>query len=292
VDWGIKLRGAVLAALVVLAPGVRGDVLPADSGIREMATTDPQRARGLLARAVVRFREQGDAAFAAFNHPAEFVDAELYVYVLGTDGTFLASGGSSAALIGRKVTNMRDAFGTPFFYDMLEKAKASDTGTVEYRWLNRLHQKPERKITYFHKVGNRILAVGYYIPRASAEQAAALLGRAVAAVKADPAKAIAAFNDLNGGFIEDDLYVFVVDLKDGKFKAHGVSPRLVESDGFALTDPNGKPIIRQMADALKAGDGGELDYAWRNPVTRKVEEKHTRFRKVGDLLVAVGYYTR
>ena len=121
-DWGIKLRGAVLAALVVLAPGVRGDVLPADSGIREMATTDPQRARGLLARAVVRFREQGDAAFAAFNHPAEFVDAELYVYVLGTDGTFLASGGSSAALIGRKVTNMRDAFGTPFFYDKIGRA--------------------------------------------------------------------------------------------------------------------------------------------------------------------------
>ncbi len=292
-NWGALSRWAVGALVALVVSVAHGEAPAAGAGeIRATATTDAQRARALLARAVAHFRERGDEAFVAFNDPAQFVDAELYVYVLGTDGVFLASGGSSAALIGRQVKNMRDAFGTPFFYDMLEKAKAGDTGTVEYRWLNRLHHKPERKIAYFHKVDKRILAVGYYIPRASAEQAAALLDRAVAAVKADQAKAIAAFNDLNGGFIEDDLYVFVVDLADGKFKAHGVSPRLVESDGFALTDPNGKPIIRQMADALKASDRGELDYAWRNPVTRKVEEKHTRFRKVGDLLVAVGYYTR
>lgn len=291
--WEAWSRWAVSAVVALFVSVAHGEApAAASSEIREMATTDAQRARALLARAVAHFRQRGDEAFAAFNDPMQFVDAELYVYVLGTDGTFLASGGSSSALIGRQVKNMRDAFGTPFFYDMLEKAKAADTGTVEYRWLNRLHHKPERKIAYFHKVGNRILAVGYYIPRASAEQAAALLDRAVAAVKKDPAKAIAAFNDLNGGYIEDDLYVFVVDLNDGKFKAHGVSPRLVDSDGFALTDPTGKPIIRQMADALKASDRGELDYAWRNPVTRKVEEKHTRFRKVGDLLVAVGYYTR
>jgi cytochrome c len=204
----------------------------------------------------------------------------------------LASGGSSAALIGRKVMNMRDAFGTPFFYDMLEKAKTSDSGVVEYRWLNRLHHRPERKITHFRKVGTRLLAVGYYIPRASPAQAAAMLERAVGAMKADPERAIKAFNDLNGGYIEDDLYVFVVGLADGTFLAHGVTARLVGSDGYALTDPNGQTIIRQMVDALKDKERGELDYAWRNPVTRQVESKHTLFRKVGDSLVGVGYYAR
>lgn len=292
--WQKFIRAVLVGLLSVGTYAVHAQEgkAPDATGIREMPTTDAQRARALLARAVSYFEQHGDEAFAAFNHPTEFVDAELYVYVVGTDGTFLASGGSSAALIGRKVTNMRDAFGTPFFYDMLEKAKAAATGSVEYRWLNRLHQKPERKITFFHRVGMRILAVGYYIPRASPEQAKALLDRAVAAVKADPGKAIAAFNDLNGGYIEDDLYVFVVDLRDGRFKAHGVTPRLIDSDGLALTDPKGTPIIRQMVDALKDTDRGELEYAWRNPVTRKVEDKHTRFRKVGDLLVAVGYYTR
>lgn len=265
---------------------------PAVTATRESVASDIQRARALLARAIIRYRQQGDEAFAAFNGPTEFVDGELYVWVLGTDGVMLASGGSSSALIGRKVSNMRDAFGTPFFYDMLEKAKTSDTGVVEYRWLNRLHHKPERKITLFTKIGTRLLAVGYYIPRASAEQASAMLERAVGAMQADPVKALAAFNDLNGGYIEDDLYVFVVGIDNGKFRAHGVSGRLVGSDGYALTDPNGKPVIRQMLDVLKDKDRGELDYAWRNPVTRQVENKHTLFRKVGNNLVGVGYYTR
>ncbi len=292
VNWKTLLPVATLAAATLLMPAAHGEAPAPSSAAAAAATDDAQRAQALLARAVDAYRQQGDGVFAAFNGPVEFVDRELYVWVLGTDGVMLASGGSSAALIGRKVANMRDAFGTPFFYDMLEKAKTSDTGVVQYRWLNRLHHKPERKVTYFHKVGERLLAVGYYIPRASPEQATAMLERAVAALQADPAKAVAAFNDLNGGYIEDDLYVFAVALDDGKFLAHGVSPRLVGTNSYLLTDRNGTPVVRLMVDALRSSDSGELDYAWRNPVTRQIENKHTRFRKVGDTLVAVGYYTR
>lgn len=258
----------------------------------EAVAKDAQRAQELLAKAVTAYRQQGDKAFAAFNAPGEFVDGELYVWVLSTDGVMLASGGSSSALIGRNVTNMRDASGAPFFAEMLEKAKTAKTGVVEYRWLNRLHNKPERKVTHFQKIGERLLAVGYYIPRATPEQAVAMLDRAVAAMKANPTKAVADFNALNGGFIEDDLYVFAVDLEEGKFRAHGVSPRLVGTNSYKLTDRNGTPIVRLMVDALRNTDRGELEYAWRNPVTRQVENKHTMFRKVGDMLVGVGYYVR
>ena len=290
-NWKNLLKIVALAAFSLLLPVAHGEE-PATATAKEIAADDAQRAEALLTRAVAFYRQQGDKAFTAFNGPNEFVDGELYVWVLGTDGVMLASGGSSAALIGRQVANLRDAFGTPFFYDMLEKAKTSDRGVVEYRWLNRQHNKPERKITQFRKVGERLLAVGYYIPRASPEQAAAMLDRAVAAVKADPAKALAAFNDLTGGFIEDDLYVFAVALDDGKFLAHGVSPRLVGTNSYRLTDRNGTPIVRLMVNALNDSDHGELEYAWRNPVTRQVENKHTRFRKVGDKLVGVGFYTR
>lgn len=286
-------RAVLLTALSLFLPAAHGDAGgTAPEALDERVASDAQRARALLGRAVIAYQQGGDAVFAAFNAASEFVDHELYVWVLGTDGVLLASGGSSAALIGRKVLNMRDAFGAPFFYDMIEQAKSADSGVVEYRWLNRVHNKPERKVTYFRKVGTRLLAVGYYIPRATPAQATAMLGRAVAALQADPAKALADFNNLNGGYIEDDLYVFVVGLDDGKFRAHGASPRLIGSDGYALTDPQGQPIIRQMVDALAGQDHGELDYAWRNPVTRQVEHKHTLFRKVGDSLVGVGYYTR
>ena len=283
---------ALVASTSVLSSAYAEEPKQAAVAGSEAVAKDAQRAQELLAKAVTAYRQQGDKAFAAFNAPGEFVDGELYVWVLSTDGVMLASGGSSAALIGRNVTNMRDASGAPFFAEMLEKAKTAKTGVVEYRWLNRQHNKPERKVTHFQKIGERLLAVGYYIPRATPEQAMAMLERAVTAVKADPVKAVADFNTLNGGFVEDDLYVFAVDLDEGKFRAHGVSPRLVGTNSYKLTDRNGTPIVRLMVDALRNTDRGELEYAWRNPVTRQVENKHTMFRKVGDMLVGVGYYVR
>lgn len=175
--WGTIVWVGALAGFSMATPAVRGeDVQPPAT---TSAAGDAQRAQALLARAVALYRKQGDKAFAAFDNPTDFVDGELYVFVLGTDGVMLASGGSSAALIGRKVMNMTDAFGTPFFWDMLEKAKTSDSGTVEYRWLNKLDHKTERKITYFQKVGARLLAVGYYIlglPRTGRSDAGASSG--------------------------------------------------------------------------------------------------------------------
>jgi hypothetical protein len=63
-----------------------------------------QRARDLLQRAVDYYRVQGDTAFAAFSRQGEFIDGEHYVFVVDTSGTMLASGGTSAAWIGRDVT--------------------------------------------------------------------------------------------------------------------------------------------------------------------------------------------
>ena len=253
---------------------------------------DAKRAKELLDRAVAYYREKKDLALAAFMRQGEFIQGDLYVYVINTNGVMLSSGGSSSALIGSNITNLRDAEGKPFFREMLDIAKSQNSGSVEYRWLNRVDRKVERKVAYFQKVGDAILSVGYYIPRASAKQAKDMLNRASEAVKNDPESAFTAFNDLGGKYIEDDLYVFVIDIDKKLFRAHGASPRLVGSDAQTLTDPTGKPIIKEMVSIVKAKGQGELDYVWRNPVTSKNEKKHTFVRKVGNFLVGVGYYAR
>jgi cytochrome c len=253
---------------------------------------DTKRAKELLIRAVAYYQEKKDQALAAFMRQGEFIQGDLYVYVLSTNGIMLASGGSSSALISRDISNMSDANGKLFFREMLDIAKSKGSGEVEYHWLNRVDHKVERKIAYFQKVGDVILAVGYYIPRASSEQAKAMLNKASDAVKNDSKSAFKAFNDLSGKYIEDDLYVFVIGIEDMHFRAHGATPRLVGSNAQTLTDPNGKPIIREMVSIVKAKGQGELDYAWRNPVTNKIEKKHTFVRKVDNFLVGVGYYTR
>jgi cytochrome c len=280
----IALLLAQAPASAVEAPGPSANVAA--------SSQDALRAHGLLERAVAHYKLARDKALVEFDRSGEFVDGELYVYVLSTDGVLLASGGPSSALIDRNVAEMTDATGKPFFREILGKAQSKGAGTVEYQWLNRVDNKVESKVAYFEKVDDRILAVGYYIARATPAQAQALLGRAVDALKADPAKALNAFNRTRGGFSEDDLYVFVVDLGDKRFRAHGTNRRLVGTDALQLRDPNGRPIIQQMIDALAKADPAELDYVWPNPVTGRNENKHTLLRKAGGMLVGVGYYTR
>jgi cytochrome c len=256
------------------------------------AQNDAKRARALLDKAVDYYKGNKDRALAAFSRVGEFTSDDLYVYVIGINGQMLASGGSSSALIGRDVSGMRDAAGKLFFREMIDTAQSKGSGTVEYRWLNQVDRKVESKVTYYTKVDDRIIAVGFYIPRATPEQAKAMLEQAVKAVESDPRTAFASFNDLHGTFVQDDLYVFVVDLKEYKFRAHGANPRLVYTDALELKDPTGDPIIKKMIAIAKTKGQGSLEYKWRNPVTEKVETKHTLLRKVNDYLVGVGYYTR
>lgn len=263
-------------------------IIAADAS--ETVSADAARAQALLDRAVARYRADGEAALAAFHRVDKFHDGELYVYVLGSDGVMLTSGGSSSALIGRNVRDLRDTDGKLFIREILEMAAAKSSGVVEYRWLNPQHAKVERKVAYFRTVGDRILVTGYYMPRASAEQAKAMMWRAVHELKEYGPKAIERFNDINGGFVQDDLYVFVVGLDDKRMYAHGAQPRLIGRDVADFTDPAGQPIFRKMIDIAKHRGEGELDYRWKNPVTGREENKRTYFKRFDNYLVAVGAY--
>lgn len=253
---------------------------------------DATRAKALLERAALRLKEQGDAALAAFSRAGEFTDGDLYVYVLGDDGVLLASGGASYNYIGRNMVDYKDPDGKKLFQEILEGARSKGSGRVEYRWLNLQRGNVERKVAYYQAVQNRIVAVGYYTPRATPEQALSILWRAVDELKRRGPEAFPQFNDLNGGFVRDDSYVFVVGIKDYRMYAHGAMPRLIGRDVADLADESGKPIIRKMVDIVKANGKGEgsFAYKWRNPATGKVENKSTFLKRVGDYMVAVGYY--
>lgn len=253
---------------------------------------DEKRAAKLLDRAAKHVEAKGEAALADFGREGAYVDRDLYVYAVAADGRFLASGGSSAALVGQNVTATTDAAGKPFFREMLEIAAAKGDGRVEYRWLNPADQREEPKVTLFRKVGDIVVAVGFYAPRATAAQAKSLLDEAAAVLARDGAAALPEFQKAGGRYIQDDLYVFVVDMADGRFLAHGATPALVGRDGRELRDPHGKALIADMISIARKKGQGELDYAWRNPTTSKTESKHTYFRAVDGKLVGVGYYTR
>jgi cytochrome c len=249
------------------------------------------RARQLLQRAVDYYQMQGDAAFAAFSRQGEFIDGEHYVFVVDTQGTMLASGGTSAVLIGRDVSQALE----PELREAFRQALEGGDGEVrqaEYRWMNARDGRVERKRVFFQRVGDRVIAVGLYLPRATPEQAEQLLERTVEALEQDSEASIAAINSLSPRFREDDLYAFVIDLRSGRYLAHGYNLRLLGVEFASIRDPDGKPVGAPILALMQDRDQGDYDYRWKNPVTGKVEDKVALLRKSGHLLVAVGYYRK
>ena len=74
----------------------------------------------------------------------------------------------------------------------------------------------------------------------NAEEAKAMLERAVAVVKEDKAKALDMFNKGDGGFRDRDLYVFCANVSDGVLTAHPTNK------GKPLQDIEGKHGLRSV----------------------------------------------
>lgn len=124
----------------------------------------------------------------------------------------------------------------------------------------------------------------------TADEAQSMASKAVKLIAADGnEKAYAAFNDPAGGYVDRDLYVFVVDLK-GTVLAHGTNKGLIGKSLFNLKDANGKAFIQEMVAVASDKSEGWVDYSWPNPVSKKVEGKSTFVKKVGDVFVGVGIY--
>ena len=127
----------------------------------------------------------------------------------------------------------------------------------------------------------------------TADEAKAMLGKAVAAVKADQAVALAMFNKGEGGFKDRDLYPFCFRIADGKTVA---SPLAVPAgtDVRTLKDPNGKTFGVELYAAGQKPEGQITqisDYMFPKPgTTAPAVPKVSFVTKVGDLGCGVGYY--
>jgi signal transduction histidine kinase len=124
--------------------------------------------------------------------------------------------------------------------------------------------------------------------KGTTEEAKALLDKAVKAVQADEAKALAAFSDPKGGYVDHDLYVFCFD-KEGKITAHGGDKSMVGIDAKTLKDPDGKAIGMQMVEVASKG-GGSVEYKWKSPTTNQVAPKVSFLKTAGSQTCGVGAY--
>jgi cytochrome c len=109
--------------------------------------------------------------------------------------------------------------------------------------------------------------------------------------KAGKEKAFKDFTDKNGGFVDGEFYIFVVDFK-GLTLAHGGNPALVGQSMFELKDSDGKLFIQEFIKLAKEKGEGWVDYKWSNPTTKKVEPKSTYIKTIkgADYFLGCGIY--
>src|SRR5271167_2671635 len=122
----------------------------------------------------------------------------------------------------------------------------------------------------------------------TADEAKAMLLKAVAAVKADKVKALDMFNKGEGGFLDRDLYPFCANISDGKNVANGNpnAKQLLGQDARTLKDSTGKAFgLEQYAAAQKPeGQLTEVSYLFAKPgPDTKPVPKVSFTTKVGDL---------
>jgi hypothetical protein len=129
-------------------------------------------------------------------------------------------------------------------------------------------------------------------PFGTAEQARAMLDRAIAALKADQGKALAAFNDAhNKDFHDRDLFVYCFGTADGKFTAYEL-PALIGADirQFKLyNEPMGQRSYDVVHDAPE-GTVVSVDYKMPKPNETKPSAKQALEVRVGDQACGVSYF--
>ena len=135
----------------------------------------------------------------------------------------------------------------------------------------------------------------------NANEAKAMLAKAVAALKADKAKALGIFNKGEGGFLDRDLYPFCFNVSDGKHLATQAK-QLVGQDIRDLKDPTGKAFGLELYGAAQKPEGEitEVTYMFPKPAADTTPGQNVRFTepsqkvsfvtRVDNVGCAVGYF--
>ena len=240
--------------------------------------------RAQVADAVALYEQKGDAAFTEISDPrGNFIEGDIYVYVLSADGVSLAHA-ANPSLVGTDRSDATDSRGELFIQEIL--AAASEEGAwVSYRRLNPLTEVEELKRAWVVSVDDLVFGSGYYPTLED------FVRQQVAdAVDLYEEKGDAAFAEISesGAFIEGEIYVFALDA-DGVSLAHAANPSLVGTDRSPATDSRGERFIpRILAAATPAG--AWIVYRRLNPVSGSEELKRAWVVKSGDAVLGSGYY--
>jgi cytochrome c len=129
---------------------------------QERATAE--EAVPFVKKAVAHLKKVGkEKAYADFADPQnkQFHDRDLYIFVYDLKGVCVAHG-NNPKMVGKDLSQMKDANGKTIIQDFLELANTKGAGWVEYSWPNPVTKNVEAKSSYIVKVDDILLGAGIY----------------------------------------------------------------------------------------------------------------------------------
>jgi signal transduction histidine kinase len=125
--------------------------------------------------------------------------------------------------------------------------------------------------------------------RGTPDEAKALALKAAALVEAQGDKAFDVIDDRGGPLVDRDLYVTVID-RQGIMRASGFNKNLIGTNTWDAEDPDGKKFVQEFWKVANDSKEGWVTYRFVDPVTRKLAQKRTYLRQVGDYVLTCGSY--
>jgi len=241
-------------------------------------TASSEEVIALLDEAVAYVNNNGmEKALQEFNNPAgSFVRGDLYIFAYDFNETCLAHP-INPELVGQ--TGLLDINDVDVAGREIALAKRGG-GTMYIVFPNPSHEgKEELKQLYLENVNDTMyLGSGRYLSgiRASFDQAerdelVAFVDEALKfAQENGKEKALQAFNDPEGNFTRDGLYIFAYD-NGGQNLALSHQPELVGTNRIDAQDPNGVYFIQQIIDVARNGDGFTY-YVYPDPSNNMTQE--------------------
>jgi signal transduction histidine kinase len=145
------------AAIVATVYFASGNVVSADPASKEEAVA-------MVQKAVAAIKSEGaEKAYAEIsNLSGPFVKGDLYIAVVGFDGTLLAYGTDAAEHVGDNVMNIKDSDGKEVVRERIELAKKEPTFWQSYKFINPLTKTIEPKQMYCERLEETIVCGGVY----------------------------------------------------------------------------------------------------------------------------------
>ena len=120
------------------------------------ATKD--EAQTMATKAADAVKKDGDKAFVAFNNGGEWLDGDLYVFVIDKTGTWRASG-ARPDLVGKNNLTTADSDGKLFVKEIVAVDK---DGWVDYKFKSPADNQEHEKSSYIVRVGDYRVGSGAY----------------------------------------------------------------------------------------------------------------------------------